>query len=68
MKKRFTEEQIIQILRSMQRAAKPASCAGGTGSNDAIQVEDEVWRHGSVGCEEAEDAGMREREAEAAGG
>ena len=35
---------------------------------DVLQLAFEVWRHGRVGCEEAEGAGGREREAEEASG
>ena len=59
---RFTEEQIIGILREQQAGAKTADLCRKHGIGDAtfyniLQVAFQVRRHGSVGREEAAGAG-----------
>jgi hypothetical protein len=66
-RKRFTEEQIIAVLREHEAGAK-----GGPGAQardlrgDAVQLEGQVRRPGRVGRDAAEGAGGGEREAEEA--
>ena len=67
---RFTEEQIIAILREQEAGADDG---GGVPQardqqRDLLQVEGQVWRSGGVGRAAAEGAGGRERQAEEAAG
>ena len=67
---RFKEEQIIAILREQEAGSPTADVCRkhGISSGDVLQVEGEVRRPRRVGCQAAEGAGGREREAEEAAG
>jgi len=61
-KSRFSEEQIIGILREQEAGRPTADVRGQRG--DVLQMEVEVWRHERLGRQAAEVARGREREAE----
>ena len=65
---RFKEEQIIAILREQEAGSPTADVCRkhGISSGHVLQVEGEVRRPRRVGCQAAEGAGGREREAEEA--
>lgn len=67
-KSRFSEEQIIGILREHEAGRPTAEVCRKHGISEAnvLQVEVEVRRHGRVGRQAAEGARGREREAEKA--
>ena len=58
MKKRFTEEQIIQIIQILKERE------AGERTADVLQVEGEVWGYGSLRCSEAAVSGSREHTVE----
>jgi hypothetical protein len=54
MRRRFGEEQIIGILREQEAGRRPPKYFDAKDLGcDILQVESEVWRHGSVRREEA---------------
>ncbi len=66
---RFTQKQIIRILREQEAGQRPARFAASTGSQRYfLQMEGQVRRPGSVCCQAAEDPGRRERQPEEAVG
>lgn len=67
---RFTEEQIIGILRGAGIGGEDCQClpqARDLGSH-FLQVQGQVWRHGRLGCPEVKGVRRRERQAEEAVG
>ena len=70
MKKRFTKEQIIQILKKQKAGERTADVCRRHGNwpTDVLQVEGEVRWHGSLRCSEAEVSGSREHSAKEASG
>ena len=55
MKKRFTEEQIIKILKEDEADMKAADIVEGTTSRaDFLPLEEQIWRHGNPRCQEAQ--------------
>jgi hypothetical protein len=50
-RKRFTEEQIIGVLKEeRRRARRPLTLPGGTAiRGDDLQLEGQIWRVGGVG-------------------
>lgn len=67
---RFTEEQIIGVLRKAEAGVKTADLVPkhGVSEGDALQLEGEVWRAGGVRDQAASGSGGRERAAEALAG
>ncbi|RVE95640.1 hypothetical protein CN234_36270 [Sinorhizobium meliloti] len=65
---KFTEEQIISILREQEAGAKTAELCRKHGMSEATfyGLEGQVRRHGCFRCEAAEGLGGRECQAEAA--
>jgi integrase len=60
---RFTEEQIIGILREQEAGVPVDPCREhGLKLADLLQVEGRIWRAGRVGGAAAEGAGRRERQ------
>jgi putative transposase len=55
-KSRFTEEQIIGILKEHQAGLSAAELCRKHGVSDAtfLQMAGQVWRHGGVGGQAAE--------------
>jgi transposase-like protein len=55
---RFTEEQIIAILREQESGSPTADVCRkhGVSSADVLQVEGDLWRHGRVAGAQAEGA------------
>jgi putative transposase len=64
---RFSEEQIIAMLREHEAGAKASEQARDLGSN-AVQLEGQVRRSGCFGGEAAEDARGEEPQAQEAAG
>jgi putative transposase len=65
-RKRFTEEQIIRVLKEHELGAKTAEARDQRG--DLLQLEEQVWRDGRVRSQAAKAACGRERQAEEAVG
>jgi hypothetical protein len=66
---RFTEEQIIAVLREQEIGVPTAEVPQARGQRgDILQVEIQVWRAGGVRCQAAAGAGGREWPAEADAG
>ena len=57
-KTRFSEEQIIAVLREQEGGMRPPMCAASMGDQqrDALRVKGEVRRHGRVAGAQAERA------------
>nr|WP_280950763.1 transposase [Rhizobium leguminosarum] len=69
-KQRFTEEQIIAVLKEQEAGAKVADLCRKHGISEATfyNWKSQIWRHGSLRGEAAEGARGRECEAEEAAG
>ena len=67
---RFTEEQIIGMLKEQEAGAATADVCRKHGISSATfyKVQGEVWRDGRVGCAPAEDPRGRERPPQEAAG
>ena len=67
---RFSEEQIIGILKEHQAGAERGRALPEARRQraDMLRMALEVWRHGGVGCGAAEGARRGERQAEEAPG
>ena len=48
MKKRFSEEQIIDFLKEADAGLPVVELCRKHSFSDVLQVESEVWRHGSL--------------------
>jgi hypothetical protein len=57
---RFTEEQIIEVLKEHEAGAKTAYFARKQGISEDQQLEGQIGRHGRFGGEAAEGLGGRE--------
>lgn len=69
VKKRFTEEQIIGVLKKAEAGAKPANCAQAWNlRGDVLQLEGEVRGHDGVRGPATQGAGAREQPAQEAAG
>jgi len=70
VRKRYTEEQIIQVLREGEAGAKVADLCRKYGMSEAtyLQLEGQVCRHDGERCEAAEGVGGGEPALEADSG
>ncbi len=70
MKPRFTDEQIIAMIKEQEAGGKIADVCRryGISQGTFYKYKSKVWRHGAIGRQEAAGAGSGERQAAQAAG